>query len=98
MSATPRTVALAVLLAALAAAASVTAHADETAIADLSQGTNMTVALDRATHSIRHPREITVEESPAGLVSVAVIDEDGAQQVVRLKDPLKLPSGSPGPG
>ena len=45
MSATPRTVALAVLLAALAAAASVTAHADETAIADLSQGTNMTVAL-----------------------------------------------------
>jgi hypothetical protein len=56
------------------------------------------VALDRATHSIRHPREITVEESPAGLVSVAVVDEDGAQQVVRLKDPLKLPPGSAGPG
>ena len=56
------------------------------------------VALDRATHSIRRPREITVEESPAGLVSVAVIDEDGAQQIVRLKDPLKLPPSSPAPG
>jgi hypothetical protein len=49
------------------------------------------VALDRANHLIRHPREILVEEAPAGLASVAVIDQDGARQVVRLKDPLMLP-------
>jgi hypothetical protein len=50
------------------------------------------VALDRANHLIRHPREILVEEAPAGLASVAVIDGDGARQVVRLRQPLMLPA------
>ena len=49
------------------------------------------VALDRYNHVIRHPREITVDESPAGLGSVAIIDEDGARQVVKFKDPMVLP-------
>jgi Family of unknown function (DUF5335) len=52
------------------------------------------VALDRANHLIRGPREIVVEESAAGLSSVAVIDEDGARQIVRLKDPLMLPAAT----
>jgi hypothetical protein len=50
------------------------------------------VALDRANHLIRHPREILVEEGPTGLASVAVVDQDGARQVVRLKEPLMLPA------
>src|SRR5258705_6749613 len=37
------------------------------------------VALDRFNHLIRGPREITVDESRAGLGSVAIIDEDGAR-------------------
>ena len=49
------------------------------------------VALDRFNHLIRRPREITVDESPGGLESVAIIDEDGARQVVKFKDPLMLP-------
>ena len=49
------------------------------------------VALDRANHLIRHPKEILVEEIPGGLASVAVIDEDGTRQIVRLKEPLMLP-------
>jgi hypothetical protein len=49
------------------------------------------VALDRSNHLIRHPRAIVVEQTSAGLASVAVEDEDGARQVVRLKDPLMLP-------
>lgn len=49
------------------------------------------VALDRASHAIQHPRDILVEETPAGLRSIAVVDGDGARQVVRLKDPLTLP-------
>ncbi len=49
------------------------------------------VALDRSDHLIPHPLEIVVEETDAGLVSVAVIEEDGSRQIVRLKDPLKLP-------
>lgn len=52
------------------------------------------VALDRTNHLIRHPREILVEESAAGLASVAVIDEDDVRQVVRFKEPLMLPPAS----
>jgi Family of unknown function (DUF5335) len=49
------------------------------------------VALDRSNHLIRHPRDIVVEETPTGLASVAVIDAEGARQIVRLKEPLMLP-------
>jgi uncharacterized protein DUF5335 len=50
------------------------------------------VALDRASHLIRHPKEIVVEESEAGLRSVSIVDADGARQTVKLKTPLMLPS------
>jgi hypothetical protein len=49
------------------------------------------IALDGGNHMIRHPREIVVEYAPMGLSSVAVIDAEGARQVVRLKEPLVLP-------
>ena len=49
------------------------------------------VALDRMSHLIRRPREIVVEEGDTGLKSVAVVDADGARQIVNLKDPLLLP-------
>jgi hypothetical protein len=55
------------------------------------------VALDRANHLIRHPRKIVAEQSPTGLASVAVIDENGARQVVRLREPLMLPPASARP-
>ena len=48
------------------------------------------VSLENLNHVIRHPREIVVDEAPGGLASVAVIDGEGARQIVRLKDPLKL--------
>jgi hypothetical protein len=53
------------------------------------------VALDRASHLIRHPREIIVEEAPGSLASVAVIDAEGERQIVRFKEPLMLPAPSP---
>ena len=49
------------------------------------------VALDRANHLIRHPQEIVVEEDESGLKSVAVLDGDGARQIVNLRSPLMLP-------
>jgi hypothetical protein len=52
------------------------------------------VALDHVNRLIRHPKEITVEEAPSGLASVAVVDADGARHVVRLKEPLALPPAS----
>jgi len=48
------------------------------------------VALDRANHLIRHPKEIVVEEDAGGLKSVAVLDSDGARQIINLKTPLML--------
>jgi hypothetical protein len=49
------------------------------------------IALDRSNHLIRHPKAIVVEEGDAGLKNVAVLDGDGARQIVNLKDPLLLP-------
>ena len=50
------------------------------------------IALDRANRLIRRPQEINVDESPAGLAIVAVVDAAGARHIVRLKDPLMLPT------
>jgi Family of unknown function (DUF5335) len=52
------------------------------------------VAFDRANHLIRHPSQIVVDETAAGLASVAVVDGEGVRQVVRLKEPLRLPPPS----
>jgi hypothetical protein len=49
------------------------------------------VALDRANHLIRHPKEILVEEDENGLKSVAVLDGDDTRQIVNLRTPLTLP-------
>jgi hypothetical protein len=49
------------------------------------------VALDRANHLIRFPKEILVEEDAGGLKSVAVLDSAGARQIINLKTPLMLP-------
>jgi len=49
------------------------------------------VALDRANHLIRHPKEIVVEEDENGLKSVAVLDGEDTRQIVNLRTPLTLP-------
>jgi len=50
------------------------------------------VALDRYDHLIRHPKQVVVDEQGGALTSVAVIDADGARQIVRMKTPLMLPA------
>jgi hypothetical protein len=62
-----------------------------------SQDDLVDVALDRFSHLIRRPRAITVDDTGAGLSSVAVVDEDGARQIVRLREPLMLPPATPRP-
>jgi Family of unknown function (DUF5335) len=49
------------------------------------------VGLDRMNHLIRHPKEVVVEEDENGLKSVAVLDGEGARQIVHLRMPLMLP-------
>jgi uncharacterized protein DUF5335 len=52
------------------------------------------VALDRGSHMIRKPSQIVVDETPDGLASVAVMDAAGSRQVVKLREPLKLPAAT----
>jgi hypothetical protein len=49
------------------------------------------VTLDRIEHLIHHPREVVADEVDGSLASVAVVDASGARQIVRMKDPLRLP-------
>lgn len=42
-------------------------------------------------HRIAHPREIYVAESAGGLESVEAVAEDDTKQIIRLKEPLRLP-------
>jgi Family of unknown function (DUF5335) len=50
------------------------------------------VDLDRVGHRIQHPRQIMVEQNGDVITSIDVVDGDGARQIIRLKDPLMLPS------
>lgn len=52
------------------------------------------VGLEGLDHLIHKPKTIHVEESPAGLLSISVTDEDDLQHIIRLRDPLLLPGKS----
>jgi hypothetical protein len=53
------------------------------------------VALEGLDHLISKPRELYVEEGPGGLTALEIIDADDVKQIVKLRDPLMLPSPSP---
>ena len=42
-------------------------------------------------HLIRRPTQIEIVEDTGGLRSIAITSEDGTVQVLKLKDPLRLP-------
>jgi hypothetical protein len=48
------------------------------------------VAMEGLDHMIPKPREIYVEDGGVGLSSVAIVDAEGARQIVKLRDPLAL--------
>jgi hypothetical protein len=48
------------------------------------------VALEGLDHLIQKPREIFVEDGGAGVLSFAIIDAEGARQIVKLRDPIAL--------
>jgi hypothetical protein len=48
------------------------------------------VLLEGLDHLIRHPRDIYVDQGPAGLTSMEVIDADDVRQIIRLRDPVML--------
>ena len=52
------------------------------------------IALEGIDHMISHPEQIFVAMDGVQLTSLEVIDRDGLTQIVRLRDPLMLPSPS----
>jgi len=50
------------------------------------------VILEGLDHFIRQPREFLVVEGPHGLESFEIVDGEGRQHIVTLKDPLALPA------
>lgn len=49
------------------------------------------IALEGLDHMIHGPREITVDEGNGAIISLQIIDGDGNQQIVLLREPLMLP-------
>jgi hypothetical protein len=52
------------------------------------------VALEGLDHLIPKPRELYAEEGPGGLTALEIIDADDVKQIVKLRDPLRLPAPS----
>jgi hypothetical protein len=50
------------------------------------------VALEGLDHMIRHPKAVFVDQEAVLLTSMEVIDADDARQIIKLRDPLMLPS------
>jgi hypothetical protein len=53
------------------------------------------VALEGLDHLIAKPREIYVEDGAEGIVALEIVDADDVKQIVKLRDPVRLPA--PGP-
>lgn len=63
------------------------------------------IMLERWEHNIPHVKEIWVDHDGLNLNSIRVVDDDGVEQIIKLRDPLMLPdphlaagAGRPGPG
>ncbi|HEU4853317.1 MAG TPA: DUF5335 domain-containing protein [Telluria sp.] len=45
-------------------------------------------------HLIPKPREVWVDQGATGLASIEVVDADDVRQIIRLREPLMLPSSA----
>jgi hypothetical protein len=50
------------------------------------------VALEGVDHLISKPRQVFVDEAAGDFLSLAIIDQDGTQHILKLREPLVLPS------
>lgn len=49
------------------------------------------IMLERWEHNISHVEEIWVDHDGVSLNSIRVVDADGMEQIIKLRDPLMLP-------
>jgi hypothetical protein len=50
------------------------------------------VALEGLDHLIPKPREIYIDDDVEGLMALEIVEDDGAKQIIQLRDPLMLPA------
>ena len=53
------------------------------------------LALGDLDHIITNPTELYVSEGPQGIDSLEIVDGDSVQHIIKLRDPLSLPSPTP---
>jgi uncharacterized protein DUF5335 len=50
------------------------------------------VALEGIDHLIRRPGAVHVEDGAGELIGIEIVDAEGTRQLVKLRDPLRLPA------
>jgi hypothetical protein len=50
------------------------------------------VGLEGIDHLIGRPREVYIDDGAGELISIEIVDTEGARQIVKLRDPLMLPA------
>jgi hypothetical protein len=46
---------------------------------------------DQLDHLIHRPQKVNIDDNPVGLSSMLIIDGDGTEHIIKLRDPLMLP-------
>lgn len=54
------------------------------------------LALEGTDHLIPDPAEVWIDYDVGGLVSIEIVRRDDSREIVKLRDPLGLPSPQPG--
>lgn len=55
------------------------------------------ISLEGLDHRIRRPRELHVDESAGGVVSLQIVDGDGVQRIINFREPIMLPAPKSSP-
>jgi hypothetical protein len=50
------------------------------------------IAMEGLDHLIHKPREVAVYDGPSGVTSMEIVDSDRRRQIVKLMEPLLLPT------
>jgi hypothetical protein len=50
------------------------------------------IAMEGLDHLIHKPREVAIYDGPSGLTSMEIVDSDRRRQIVKLTEPLLLPT------
>lgn len=53
------------------------------------------ILMEGLDHLIRQPRDIYIDQGPAGLTSMEVVGTDDVRQIIRLRDPIMLAYSPP---